>query len=81
MNEEQRRYTTLDSFQSGFLFQRDHIPELVPQGEKIVFSFLQTEQLLKDLKDYHNGAMVEALQFALAVKNLKSQIHSMRGQR
>lgn len=77
-NNEQRTYTTLDSYIAGFLLLRNHFPELLEQGQKIVFSFPLSEQLLRDLQDYTSGAMVAASQMAFACKSLKSQIHSIR---
>ena len=71
-------YTTLDAYQAGFLTLRKHIPKFVEQGSKIVFSFTASDELYHDIADYNSGAVVEALRLALAVKTLKSQIHSMR---
>ncbi len=71
-------YSTLDAYQAGFLTLRGHIPDLRDQHGKVVFFFVQTDSLLKALLDYNNGAMVEASRFALSIKALKSQIHSMR---
>lgn len=71
-------YTTLDAYQAGFLTLRGHTPDFIEQGNKIVFVFSTSEKLLKDLTDYNSGAMVEALRLAVAVKSLKSQIHSLR---
>lgn len=76
--QKRRTYTTLDAYQAGFLLLRNHIPELIEQNQKIVFSFTLNDQLFKDLSDYANGAMVEASKLAFAVKSLKSRIHSMR---
>lgn len=76
--QQSKVYTTLDSYQAGFLSLRKHTPELIEQNGKIVFSFPLADALLKDLADYNNGAMVEASRFASAIKTLKSQIHSMR---
>ena len=38
-NEEQsgKVYTTLDSYQAGFLTLKGHIPDLIKQNEKIVY--------------------------------------------
>ena len=71
-------YSTLDAYQAGFLTLRGHTPTFTQQGEKIVFIFPGTDGLYKDLTDYNSGATVEALRLAIAVKSLKSQIHSMR---
>jgi hypothetical protein len=71
-------YTTLDAYLAGFLALRGHIPQLVNQRGKVVFLFLQSEELLAKLTDYNTGAEVEAARFAFMIKTLKSQIHSMR---
>lgn len=73
-------YTTLDSYQAGFLVIKGFRPSLRKSGasQKIVYEFQASEDLYDTLAEYHNGAIVEALQFALSVKTLKSQIFSMR---
>lgn len=74
----ERTYTTLDAYQAGFLTLRKHTPDFIDQQGKIVFVFIQSAELLRDLTDYNAGAVVEASRFAFAIKTLKSQIHSMR---
>jgi len=71
-------FTTLDAYTAGFLTLRHHIPSLIEQGNKVVFAFTVTDTLYSDIADYNAGAVVEALRLALAVKTLKSQIHSLR---
>lgn len=71
-------YTTLDAYQAGWLTLKGHSPKLINQNGKVVFVFILTDTLLKDLADYNNGAVVEASRFAFAVKTLKSQIDSLR---
>lgn len=71
-------YTTLDAYQSGFLTLKGLIPRLVDQNGKIVFTFSQSDELLKALTDYNSGAFVDASRFSFAIKTLKSQIHSLR---
>lgn len=77
-NNDQSMYTTLDAYQAGFLTLREHIPKLIEEGTKIVFAFAATNELYNDLSAYNRGAQVEALRLAVAVKSLKSRIHSMR---
>ena len=76
--QTEKVYSTLDAYQAGFLTLRGHTPNFIQQGEKIVFVFSGTDCLFRDLSDYNSGATVEALRLAIAVKSLKSQIHSMR---
>jgi hypothetical protein len=71
-------YTTLDAYQAGFLNLKGFTPKLVDQNGKIVFVFIQSDELLKELANYSSGAAVEAAMFAFTIKTLKSQIHSMR---
>lgn len=69
-NEQQEKvYTTLDAYQSGFLTLRGHTPDLIEQGDKIVFRFSSSEEFLKDLSDYNSGAMVEALKLTHATNH------------
>jgi hypothetical protein len=76
--QTEKFYTTLDAYQAGFLTLRGYIPKLVDQNGKIVFVFMQSDKLLKELAEYNSGAVVEASRFAFAIKTLKSQIHSVR---
>lgn len=77
-DQTEKIYTTLDAYQAGFLTLKKHIPDFIDQQGKVVFVFIQSAELLRDLTDYNAGAVVEASRFAFAVKTLKSQIHSMR---
>lgn len=76
--KKEKIYRTLDAYQAGFLTLKKHLPELINQNGKILFTFPLTDALLLDLEDYNNGAKVEASKFAFAIKTLKTQIHSMR---
>jgi hypothetical protein len=80
MDNEERGslYTTLDSYQAGFLRLRGHIPALIEERGKFVFAFKSSEQLKQDLYEYHNGAVVEALKLTNSIKQLKSEIFSRR---
>ena len=50
----------------------------VEQGNKVVFYFDATDELYQAINDYNSGTTIEAVRFALAIKNLKSQIQSAR---
>jgi ABC-type branched-subunit amino acid transport system substrate-binding protein len=79
-NKEQleRVFTTLDAYTAGYLFLNNFTPELIQQGSKVVFVFSASDDLYSQLSNYNNGATVEAVRFAGAIKNLKSQIFSLR---
>ena len=64
-NNEQAE-KVLDVYQVGFLTLRGHTPNLIEQGDKIVFRFSLSKEFLKDLSDYNSGALVEASRLALA---------------
>jgi hypothetical protein len=80
LNNEQTKkvFTTLCAYTAGYLYLKNFTPELIQQGEKVVFVFSGTEELYKELTNYNSGALVEASRFAGAIKNLKSQIFSVR---
>ena len=71
-------YTTLDSYTAGYLTLQGFSPQLIKQDNKIVFCFDATPELFQSINKYNGGASIEAIRFALAIKTLKSQIHSMR---
>ena len=72
-------FTTLDAYLAGFLSLQGFLPELIQEKtNKIVFAFDFSEKLHQAIIEYNSGACVEASRLALAVKTLKSQIHSMR---
>ena len=78
-NEQTKKvFTTLCAYTSGYLYLKEFTPELIQQGEKVVFVFPASDELYKELSNYNSGALVEASRFAGAIKNLKSQIHSVR---
>ena len=78
-NEQFKKvFTTLDSYISGYLTLKGFIPKLIKQGDKVVFAFSSSDALYQAITEYNNGAIVSASQLALAVKTLKSQIHSLR---
>lgn len=71
-------YSTLDAYVAAFLTLHGLIPRLVDQDGKIVFVFVQSDELSKELANYNAGASVDASKFAFTIKVLKSRIHSMR---
>lgn len=79
-NKEQTKkvFTTLDAYLSGYLTLKGFNPELIEQGNKVVFCFDASETLYKSIAEYNNGARIEASRLALATKALKSRIHSLR---
>jgi hypothetical protein len=81
MNDDKDKvYTTLDSYQAGYLLLKGHSPKLVNHRNKIVFSFSATEGLYQNLSDYNNGDLIEALKLVTAIKELKSKIFSLKNQ-
>lgn len=81
-NDVQRKkvFTTLDAYLSGYLVLKECTPSLIQEdnSNKIVFVFPATEELYTEITNYNNGAKVEAVRFALAIKGLKSKIFSLR---
>ena len=78
-NELQNKvFTTLDAYTAGYLYLKSYTPELIQQGEKVVFVFPASDELYQELTNYNSGALVEASRFAGSIKNLKSQIFSVR---
>jgi hypothetical protein len=76
--QKTRFYSTLDSYVAAYLVLRGHRPNLIDQGQKVVFAFSENDALYNALADYNSGAIVEALKFAFIIKQLKSQIFSRR---
>lgn len=76
--QEEKVYTTLDAYQAGFLTLKGHPPKYFEQGDKVVFLFEVDKDFYKDLTAYNSGEMVEASRFAMVIKGLKTQIHSLR---
>ncbi len=80
-NKEQTKkiFTTLCAYTSGYLTLKGFTPELVQQGEKVVFVFNASDELYKELSNYNSGALVEVSRLAGAIKNLKSQTTEIIG--
>ena len=79
-NNDPQIFSTLDAYRAGYLTLTGHSVRFQKDGQKIVFYFSNSDKLRAHLKDYENGAKVPAIEFARAVKELKSQICIMRGQ-
>lgn len=78
-NEQTKKvFTTLDAYTAGYLYLKNFTPELIQQDDKVVFVFTVSDEFYKELSNYNAGALVEASRLAGAIKNLKSQIHSVR---
>lgn len=75
---EKAQFTTLDAYLSGYLTLQGFEPELVQQGDKVVFVFESTDDFYKALEAYNVGAAVDASKLALTVKTLKSKIYALR---
>jgi hypothetical protein len=75
----QSLYTTLDAYQAGYLCLKGFVPTFIEEGpRKIVFGFNESENLFREIQNYHDGARVEAIRLAVSVKTLKSKIFSMK---
>ena len=69
----------MDAYLAGWLILENFIHELrIECNGKVIFCFPSTPELQKALTKYNNGAPVEALKFALAVKNLKGQVFELK---
>jgi hypothetical protein len=72
-------FSTLDAYLAGFLSLNGCKPTLkTERSGKIAFHFEASDTLYQRISDYNAGATCVALQLALTVKNLKSQIFSRR---
>ncbi len=76
--EPGKTFTTLDAYLSGYLVLKGFKPELVQQGDKVVFVFEATSDFYKAIEAYNAGAPVDASKLALTVKTLKSKIYALR---
>lgn len=73
-----KNYTTKDVYQAGFLILRAFNYEIIRHEDKFVFAFNASNVLYQAIAEYNSGAIVEAVCFALVVKNAESQILSAR---
>lgn len=71
-------YNTLDAYLAGFLTLHEFTPDLISENAKILFSFQDSKELQDTLKKYYSGERVDALQYAIAIKGLKTRIFSLR---
>ncbi len=76
--QKEKIHTTLDAYTAGWLTLKGFTPQLIDQGNKIVFCFYATPELFQSINEYNSGASIEAIRFTLAIKTLKSQIFSLR---
>lgn len=78
MENETHYYSTLDAYRAGFAKLKNHPITFKLEEKKVVFCIPLTERLLQDLDAYEHGATVEALQLAMAIKNLKAHVFHLK---
>lgn len=74
---ERKTLQTLDLYMASFLVFHGIEPSLENINGKVVFAFPASDSVYKLMAKY-NGTMVNAAGFALVVRNLESQMKSIR---
>lgn len=76
-------FTTLDVYVAGFLRLRGHEPDLVEDAvtRRVLFTWPQTPELLRDLVEYRRDVPVGALTLSYAIKDLKASFKGLKALR
>ena len=76
-----KTFQTLDLYLSAFLSLQGISPNLKINGNKVVFFFDASDQLYKLLADFNSNISIPVTDFCTAIKILRGQMITMRGQR
>jgi hypothetical protein len=75
---ETNRFTTLDVYLAAYLTLNGCAPDLEVQGGKVVFSFLQSQDIYLFLQQFNGNAPVAVADFTIAVKTLRGRMLEAR---
>ncbi len=78
---EQKTFQTLDLYLASFLNLSGTPPKLELNNGKVVFSFPVGDDLYKLMMNYNSNVNIPVTDFVTAVKALRGQMLTMRGQR
>lgn len=79
MTTENRRIPILDIYQASFLALHQINPILCKQGNRVVFEFPDTGEILKLLEMYNTNPSIRLLEYVGHLRRLRAQMLSMRG--
>jgi hypothetical protein len=80
-NTLQKTFETLDIWLSAFLSLHGVPPKLEVRNGKVIFSFPASDDLYRLMANYNSNVNVPVTDFVTAVKALRGQMLTMRGQR
>jgi len=73
----EKNFESFDAFPFAYLVVVLGItPTLVRRSDKLLYAVPASDTVLKALRDYNAGAVVDALRFSAAVKSLRSQLRT-----
>ena len=79
MITENRRIPILDIYQASFLALQGNNPVLCKRGNRVVFEFPGTDEILKLLEMYNTNPSIRLLEYVGHLRRLRAQMLSMRG--
>lgn len=77
----QKTFQTLDLYLSAFLQLCGIHPALEVINGKVIFTFPQNDDLYRLIAKYNANESIPVIDFVVAVKMLRGQMLTMRGQR
>ncbi len=57
------------------------VPTIVKRNDKFLYSIPATTAVIKALKEYNTGGVVDALKFSATIKTLRNQLRAARNGR
>lgn len=80
-NDSDKRYSTLDIYQSAFLLIFGIQPELEVKNGRVIFSFPANDRLYEGIMLYNSNIDVHVADFVTAIKMLRGQMLTLRDSR
>jgi len=71
----EKLFRTKDLYLASFLILYSHLtPSFEKKDGKIIFSFPSTDELYRGLQDFNNGEVIDASEYAAAIKRLRAEM-------
>jgi hypothetical protein len=74
-------FSTLDLYLSSFIFLNGIQPKLELNNGRVTFDFPVSDALYRAINLYNSNELIPVADFVVAVKTLRGQMLSMRGQK
>jgi len=81
VTKEQKILSTLDLYLAAFFSLHNIPPSLEVKNGRVTFNFIVSDELYKKAVDFNSNDPVPVADYVTAIKTLRGQMLTMRGQR